>query len=521
MRLTSGGNLLINRTSDAGSRVQVDGEIRIYNANFDINSDSYGYRFGAGDCGIFHTGYNMTFKNYNGSSLQENMRLTSAGNLLIGTTTDSGYKLTVNGDIKLNDNAIRIGSSSLGDLKIYHSTNSFIQNDTGDLYITQTADDKDIIFQSDDGSGGVTEYFKLDGSLVDGSNTLGAISFPDKSKIFMGAENDIRIYHDSSNSYFQNTSGDIIIQNFADDKDIIFKSDDGSGGTTAYITLDGSQTTINLEQNVLIGTTTDSGEKLVVQDSAQAKMRLVSDGNNGARFDLHSSGGGRYSLQALSNGDFFMFDEASGHTVQRYFNGAAGAWTWYTVGAEKMRLTSGGNLLIGTTTDSGVKLEVSQETSTTNDSQNVLKLTHTTSGTTANGFGTGIGFFSENSTYSTINEIGRIEVIETHEVALRDDMLFYTKGDNVLSEKLRIKGNGNLLIGTTTDSGFYKLDVNGKQRVQSVLELDDVLTLNAISTPSDPANNKSSIYMDSADGSIKVKINVGGTVVTRTIASFE
>ena len=78
------------------------------------------------------------------------------------------------------------------------------------------------------------------------------------------------------------------------------------------------------------------------------------------------------------------------------------------------------------------------------------------------------------------------------------------------------------LVRTNPDyRSFYKLDVNGKQRVQSVLELDDVLTLNAISTPSDPATNKSSIYMDSADGSIKVKINVEGTVVTRTIASFE
>ena len=61
----------------------------------------------------------------------------------------------------------------------------------------------------------------------------------------------------------------------------------------------------------------------------------------------------------------------------------------------------------------------------------------------------------------------------------------------------------------------------GKQRVQSVLELEDVLTLNAISTPSDPAAGKSSIYMDSSDGAIKCKINVGGSVVTRTIASFE
>jgi len=96
------------------------------------------------------------------------------------------------------------------------------------------------------------------------------------------------------------------------------------------------------------------------------------------------------------------------------------------------------------------------------------------------------------------------------------ELAFYRGG----AEKMRLTTNG-LLIGTTTDSGAYRLDVSGKARVQSVLELDDVLTLNAISTPADPASGKSSIYMDSADGAIKVKINVGGTVVTRTIASYE
>jgi len=78
-----------------------------------------------------------------------------------------------------------------------------------------------------------------------------------------------------------------------------------------------------------------------------------------------------------------------------------------------------------------------------------------------------------------------------------------------------------VLIGTTTNTGAYKIDVAGKQRVQDTLELDDVLMLNAISTPADPAASKSVIYMDSTDGGIKCKINVGGTVVTRTLASFE
>ena len=45
------------------------------------------------------------------------------------------------------------------------------------------------------------------------------------------------------------------------------------------------------------------------------------------------------------------------------------------------------------------------------------------------------------------------------------DMRFFTGGNN---ERLRIFGNGNVGINTTTDAG-YKLDVNGTARVQGVL----------------------------------------------------
>ena len=109
------------------------------------------------------------------------------------------------------------------------------------------------------------------------------------------------------------------------------------------------------------------------------------------------------------------------------------------------------------------------------------------------------------------------------------DIKFYSdNGTGGLTKYLELDGSQTtinvyktLLIGTTTNTGAYKIDVAGKQRVQDTLELDDVLMLNAISTPADPAAGKSVIYMDSADGGIKCKINVGGTVVTRTLASFE
>jgi hypothetical protein len=110
----------------------------------------------------------------------------------------------------------------------------------------------------------------------------------------------------------------------------------------------------------------------------------------------------------------------------------------------------------------------------------------------------------------------------------KDLKLYADDGSGGVTEYLTLDGGAGQIhlqktvgIGTTSPDTAYKLDVAGKAQVQSVLELDDVLTLNQISTPSDPAPGKSSIYMDSADGAIRVKINVGGTVVTRTLASFE
>ena len=66
-------------------------------------------------------------------------------------------------DIKLGDNiSIRLGDATNGDLQVFHdSTKSMVRNYTGNLLIDNFANDADIIFRSDDGTGGITEYFKL------------------------------------------------------------------------------------------------------------------------------------------------------------------------------------------------------------------------------------------------------------------------------------------------------------------------------------------------------------------------
>ena len=65
--------------------------------------------------------------------------------------------------IPQDNHTLRIGSGS--DLRLrYSGSDTFIRNDTGHFYISNDANDKDLILRSDDGSGGQTAYIILDGS---------------------------------------------------------------------------------------------------------------------------------------------------------------------------------------------------------------------------------------------------------------------------------------------------------------------------------------------------------------------
>ena len=110
---------------------------------------------------------------------------------------------------------------------------------TGDLTIEQKTDDADIIFKSDDGSGGTTEYFRLDGSNTNVSISK-QFNFVDSVVASFGNAADLQIFHNNTDSKIQNDTGDLYIINRTDDKDIIFQSDDGSGGVQEYFRLDGS-----------------------------------------------------------------------------------------------------------------------------------------------------------------------------------------------------------------------------------------------------------------------------------------
>ncbi len=113
-----------------------------------------------------------------------------------------------------DDFNLKIGTGS--DLKIFHNaTDSFIINETGNLKITQGADGGDIIFESDNGSGGTTPYFKLWGAIESLAvyKDMLFVNDGDGGKLKFGASQDLQIYHDGSNSYVKDSgTGNLWIQ---------------------------------------------------------------------------------------------------------------------------------------------------------------------------------------------------------------------------------------------------------------------------------------------------------------------
>ena len=210
-------------------------------------------------------------------------------NVGIGTTSPS-QKLHVDGSIKVNANgffgpggtvttdgivSIDGGSGTGGEayLRLMRGgTSGFILNHTATaIQVRATANIPMFFYTNDtigiklnanstialpeygagylktDGSGNVTADATVPGTgtflPLAGGTMTGATLHGDSVHSYWGASNDLQIYHNGTDSYISNTQNvsDLIIENGGNDKDIIFKCDDGLGGKTSYFYLDGSK----------------------------------------------------------------------------------------------------------------------------------------------------------------------------------------------------------------------------------------------------------------------------------------
>ena len=262
---------------------------------------------------------------------------------------------------------IRVGGTSY-DFRIVHTSannNTYVQNFTGHLYITNKSDDKDIIFQTDDGSGNDATYLYLDGSQSSSGNLY--VKYPDNSRITLGDGSDLYFWHDGTDTQMQNSGGHLVFTQATDDKDMIFKCDDGSGGFTEYFKLDGSQTevvfskAIHSNGNIYVGDNKDlyifhngndsyiqqvgTGDLIITQNVADRDIVFKSDDGSGGETEYFRLDGSVARVEASKS---FRFID----NIQANF-GSSGDLGIYHNGTDSYIVNGTGDLEIINNNDNG------------------------------------------------------------------------------------------------------------------------------------------------------------------------
>ena len=220
---------------------------------------------------------------------------TGSNNTIIGfdaaaSAVDVSNEVTIGNSSITNvripsDSTLKIGAD--GDLQLEHvSSNSFIKNTAvGDLYIENQVDDADVIFRSDDGSGGLATYFKLDGSSTD-IQYFKDLLIADNVKVQFGNAGDLRLQHNGTDNFIDSYAGHLNIRNHNADKDITFQADDGSGGVTEYFRVDGGNEHVVYSKPVIISDSVSlkfgDANDFSIQHNQGASLNQI-DNNN---FDL-------------------------------------------------------------------------------------------------------------------------------------------------------------------------------------------------------------------------------------------
>jgi hypothetical protein len=153
--------------------------------------------------------------------------------------------------------------------------------------------------------------------------------------------------------------------------------------------------------------------------------------------------------------------------------------------SEKFRVDSSGNVGIGTA-NPGAKLHIKDTEATLTLGSNLSE------GVTTNTPIGRISFTSDDSDYGTNYEVAGIRVISSNLYGLRNDMLFFTRDQATLSERMRIDWNGNVGIGTTAPNAPLTIVSSGVSGGN--------ITFRSDRTDSTIFENSYSLNMKSANG---------------------
>ena len=448
-----------------------------------------------------------------------------------------------------SNNTLDIGTSGLKfkDMFLAGTANLVNVTTTGDVTLTGAANN--IVFDASDN----------------------ALEFADSAKATFGADADLQIFHDVSDSIIRDSgTGKLAL----DGSTVEVRKNDGSevmaqfvedGAVSLYhdnaVKLATTATGITVTGSIALdGLHLDDSEKLTFGNSASPDLEIFHDTNNSFISDIGTGSliisGNEVKIQNAANDEVMaQFTQAGAVTLlhnnaTKFATDADGVnvtgqvdiSTDLNVG-DDVSLTSdaavinlGGDSEVNITHvhNTGVTLNV--ENSTTNSVTDLLKLQVQSSGTPAVGIGTGIEFSTETAA-GTLEIGGIIESVTTGITPTSEefDMVFKTMSSGATAaERLKLNGSGatigninlnaNAIISTNTN-GNLALTPNGTGDVQ--LDADTVrvgdnnanvtITTNGTGdlTLNTNAGSSSGVITiaDGADGNISITPNGAGNVV--------
>ena len=308
----------------------------------------------------------------------EKFKTTSGGIRVLGDTTLEGHL-----DMRDSDR-IRLGASD--DLQIYHSGgDSYITNSDGNLNVVNSTDGW-IRLQPKSGEEGV--IVKYDGAVelyhdnslklstaAGGVNVAGNINLnsADNYEIRLGANNDLKLYHDGSNSRIKNITGQLWLQS---DNGIRFTDSGVNESMAAFydngaveLYYDGTKKLETTLSGVAIHEGTDKvvrftgaigeiGDVTGFQASNTAGSALTDLGMRGTT--LRFATGSAERLRIDSSGNLLLMTgeidiQGGNKTVKTSAGflqlGTSGSHhtAIITAGSERLRITSDGNMGLGVT----------------------------------------------------------------------------------------------------------------------------------------------------------------------------
>ena len=312
-------------------------------------ADSVKARFGTGeDLQIYHDGSGSYIDNTTGT-----LRIRDDSEVRICHTNNETYFAgSANGSSKLYyDDSVKLETASYGiyvsgtskgdnfgvndngkyyagtgdDLQIYHTSNhSYIRNTTGDLYIQGNNSGtvtNNVICQDS----GATELHydstkKLDtrswGVQIEG----GLILNTDSEKLYLGAGNDLQIYHNGTNSLVENGTGELLLRAKAGENSINCNPD---GSVELYYN---NEKVLQTEGDGASIWNTDGDAVLKITASEANAARILMQADDGDddvdKWNLIGHEDGYFALQSFSGGGWtsHIYVEPNGKTALSYHN---------------------------------------------------------------------------------------------------------------------------------------------------------------------------------------------------------